>query len=672
MLKIFRNFDLAHFKATLFRIVERFPVSVLLSSMAFLLMIVFIRVGDNLTNLQEAIMLKVFITLVLCFIFSVAVYLLGERRKYEWTKRNYLQVITVVFGLLFYYFFEENFFIGGQDEVAVYIALTTLGIAAFLFIARYWRRLRAVPDSQDLFYTQSYTIVLKLLMTGIVAGATIALGFIALASLFTLFDITLLERDHWFGYWAVFSGVLLAPLFFLVNLPEEKEWTKRKTNTVADNKFFAFLINYVGLPAIFIYFIILYAYTVKVLLNFSEWPQGEVSWMVILFSFFGFLVYFASYVFRDTSKLAWLFRKILPLAVLLQTPMLFYAIGLRINQYDITMNRYLVVVFGLWLLFLSGYFILSKKKDLSMPFYSLLIVVVLMSVGNWSVYTLPEARQIDMLRENLSESGILVDGNITPLASYDAIDARLSGEIYGGIEYLCRFHGCDTLEIIFSDKLTELRNTNRQEFEERKKEHLEDLRARDASAEDIKNLEEQEYTGMSAWETIHQLTEYLKVEQWTGSLNTESEPRYLNFENVLRYVFSDSVDVDGYEYYVQLRSGEQAREKYIEEQKREGRSLEGVWFAVADSENSELKLYRGEQLVESIDISKDVVQVILDNRESYIKPNRNQRWLTAFVPEEDMTFNFVGDNYEIRLVLRSITIPNPDWTAEEREESNND
>jgi hypothetical protein len=48
--------------------------------------------------------------------------------------------------------------------------------------------------------------------------------------------------------------------------------------------------------------------------------------------------------------------------------MLFYAIYLRIQQYDITVDRYFVVAFGVLLLVLSLYFICSKKKNLlSLP-----------------------------------------------------------------------------------------------------------------------------------------------------------------------------------------------------------------------------------------------------------------------------------------------------------------
>ena len=176
-------------------------------------------------------------------------------------------------------------------------------------------------------------------MSMITGVAVMILGFIAFSAIFTLFDIDFIDEDNWYAYWSAFSLVLFASIFFLVNLPDARTEESSKLQSIQSNKFYSFLINYVGLFAIFIYFLILYSYTIKVLINFSLWPQGEVAWLVILFSFFGYLIYFASFAFTNTFKPARLLRKFLPTAVILQTPMLFYAIGLRINQYDIIINH---------------------------------------------------------------------------------------------------------------------------------------------------------------------------------------------------------------------------------------------------------------------------------------------------------------------------------------------
>jgi len=60
--------------------------------------------------------------------------------------------------------------------------------------------------------------------------------------------------------------------------------------------------------------------------------------------------------------------------------MLFYAIYLRINQYDVTINRYFVVAFGLWLLVISLYYVFSKKKYLSIIPAILTLFTIIISI----------------------------------------------------------------------------------------------------------------------------------------------------------------------------------------------------------------------------------------------------------------------------------------------------
>lgn len=134
------------------------------------------------------------------------------------------------------------------------------------------------------------------------------------------------------AYWTIFALAFLTPIFALYQIPTKDKFEESYFN---ENAFFNFLIRYIALPFIYIYFFILYAYILKVLLNFSHWPKGEVSWMVIGFSLFGYITYIFSYIFerskkQKSHKLIALFRKYFPYVVLPPVVMLFYAISLRI------------------------------------------------------------------------------------------------------------------------------------------------------------------------------------------------------------------------------------------------------------------------------------------------------------------------------------------------------
>ena len=528
MLKIFQKFSLNNFKEVLIGIWRRTPLSALVALSSFFILFTLIRVEDMSETLENKL-IKAFITLSLVFFFSISVYYFAESKKFNNSSKWLLQISTLVFGILFYLFFEENLVDGPETETVVYVVLTQLGIVSFLFISQFFQKFKVKVVGQNDFYASSYSFVIRILMAGIVGIVSMLLGFIALSSIFTLFDIEFIEEENWYGYWSAFTLALFAPYFLLANLPKINEGEPRETVGIRENKFYSFLINFVGLPAIIIYFLILYAYIIKVLINFKDWPQGEVTWMVILFSFFGYLIYFASFIFASTFKIVHVFRKILPMAILLQTFMLFYAIWLRINQYDFTINRYLVVVFGFWLFGISIYYNISRKKDLSILFYSLLVVVIVISIGPWSVYLFPENRQLNNLEKNLKEAGILLDnGEIETLEKYDDIEKRLSGEIYGGINYLINYHGKATIEGIFQKEIDVINNNHKEEWEKSKRKRLEELVGGDE--DDIKRVEDWEYDEIENWDLRQKLTETIKVKDYSIYDLEESVPREIRFK----------------------------------------------------------------------------------------------------------------------------------------------
>ena len=251
------------------------------------------------------------------------------------------------------------------------------------------------------------------------------------------------------GNWAVFALTLIAPFYALISLPIRETLDTKKYEI---NRFFSFLIRYLAIPAIFVYFTILYAYSAKVLLNFSEWPKGVISWMVIGFSSFGYLTYIFSKPY-EAGKWVGIFRRYFPYAVIPELLMLAYAIGLRISQYDLTMNRYFVVIFGLWLLGISLYFILSRRKSLAIIVASLSIISLLISLGPWSVFSLPRVRQEARLMHNLVTAGILQGDTIVPLDEFNDISRELSGHIASEIKYLCETDECQTIKTLFAKEL---------------------------------------------------------------------------------------------------------------------------------------------------------------------------------------------------------------------------
>ena len=673
MLKFLQKINIENLKKIITGVFERTPLSMLISIAAFVSIVALVRVEDMSYALENNLHKAVF-TLIVAFFFSVGMYLYGESKNATKATKSLYQIVTFAFGFLFYYFFEENLFANPQTEVAVYCALTSLGVIAFVFISPFISKLRAKILSQNEFYIAAYALIIKTLMSAIVGLAVMFLGFIAFSAIFTLFDIEFIDRGNWYSYWAAFSLVLFASVFFLVNLPFVKKEALEDLREIQANKFYSFLINYVGLPAIFIYFLILYVYTIKVLIHFSEWPQGEVAWLVILFSFFGYIVYFATYAFSGILKQAKVLRQFLPTAVFLQTFMLFYAIGLRINQYDLTINRYLVLVFGFWLFGLSLYYIISKKKKLITPFYSLLFVIIFISIGPWSVYVVPEWRQQNNLEVNLKNANILQgDGSIKASEKYQDISADLSGEIYGAIDYLCNYHGCGALDKFFSLEIAEIKKEHREEFMENKKKQLEQAEKDDNQDEKyIESIKKREYREINNWELIRRLTEKIKVKRYYKSEQGDGALMNFNFRNNNNYI-GDSVDVRGYDYFVQVSSEKFDREMMLNgfESEIKKEDLPDMYYAVLNVPTKKLELYFGEETIEIFEIEETIIKPLLEKKDDSLE-SKHSHIQDILLSSDDMIFEFVGVSHDLKLVLRNISIRNPEWKTGDNEKQDSD
>lgn len=617
---------------TLVATFERMPLSVIFAVITFGIFVTQIAL-DGLPEYIENIIGKSILTLIAIFFFSIAVQLYNESSGMHKLRAWRNQLATVIFGVLFYTFFEEYLFSNFYTESFVYIAMTMVGTVAAVFIAPFIAHFLSERTKQREFYIFGYQIVLSILMAIVVGIMVMLLGFAAWLAITTLFDI---GSGDMYAYWAAFSLVLFAPVFFLSQLPSVKVDTALR---VEDDKFYGFLIKYIGLPAIIFYFVILYAYTLKVLINFSQWPHGEVAWMVIGFSFFGYGIYTASYIFAKEFKLASTFRRFFPYLVLPQVLMLFYAIGLRINQYDLTINRYLVVTFGIWLMLTSLYFVFSHKKYLGMIPLGMILFIIITSLGPWGVYQYPEARQYANLQSNLQEAGIVdIAGVVTPLAEYTDITPKLSGEIYGGISYLCDNHGCDALAPIFANELTKLMAEDIELFEQEKQESIERLQQMIASETHagtieiqrmrLENTKSREYRPMNSWSIVSQLTEDIKVRRYYQSDARDEYKRFTTGNNN-----QSVVSVTGYDYYVQLDYG-----PILERQGKFGDGQEPrVYSSVIDVDNEVLKVYKHNELVQSFSLADEFANVLTGNNDA-------------------LTFELGNNTMRVRVVLSELSI----------------
>lgn len=456
----------------------------------------------KLDTAMSDMLVRGILSLILTFFLSVALSIHAESISISRWKGLVLQTLPIIFGALFYAGFTGSM---DNTENILFFLLSLSGIIAYIYIAPYIRNLFSDEVPHSVYYTYFYRASVIFLVSSIFGGILSLLGSIGIGAVFSLFDVRDVLSEKLYQDWIILSLALFAPFFGLTQISEKESFWENRFN---ENVFFSFLVKFIAIPFIYLYFFILYAYSIKVLSHFGDWPKGEVSWMVIGFSTFGYIVYIFSYIFEEKNAFIRIFRKLFPWVVIPQLCMLFYAIYLRIAQYDITVNRYFVVVFGFWLAGISLYYIFSRSKHLSFIPFLLAVFSMIISIGPWSVYNLPLTRQLTRLEHTMERVGILKDKVIIPLKNIADISESDSRDIYASIEYICGFNDCRSIKELFPVQYADLEKKSKK------------LSENTATWYD--------YVSPSRWEIVQSITEAIKVQNFSTWIG-ESEQELLDF-----------------------------------------------------------------------------------------------------------------------------------------------
>lgn len=626
MKNIFQFLSFENFKKIIINVISRFPITLLVIILTSILF--FLVVNWSFTQNTENDIYRAIFSLIITYFFSVWVYLSSEKLWFEQNKKYIYQLIPILFWIWFFIWFDKDL---SSFNNIVFFILSLTWIISYIFIAPYTKEL-LLNLKQGVYYSYFFKISVVFLISAIFWWVLFLLWNIWIMAVIELFDLQDLKVDDIIQNWAIISLCFTTPIFALTQVPEKSSFNK---DNFTENAFFSFLIKYVWVPFIHIYFIILYAYSVKVLLNFWDWPKWEVSWLTIWFSTFWYIAYIFSYTFEDNNKFIHTFRRLFPYAVIPQLFMLFYAIWLRIWQYDITTNRYFVVVFWIWLLSISLYYVISKKKSLSFIPALLTLFTIIISVWPWSVYTFPKTRQYNRLLTNLEIAKIIDGANITPLKEYEDIDNGLSKEIYSGIEYVCDYDNCDKIKVLFNDRYQEFAKKHKADFEKNKQEDLVRYKNEKNIIEDTTN---RVYSEPTKWEIVTEITDYIKVKSYFDA-TSEDKIEYLNFH--IDYKNNDVFPI-GITWYNKIYRLWSTNQQYIE-------------YWKIDTYKKSIDLIENWKTLEQIDIS-----TIIDKLYTNYKLDKK-----LDLKKEDMIFEVTWKNWIYKVILENIDIKNPlyKWVA---------
>jgi hypothetical protein len=263
-------------------------------------------------------------------------------------------------------------------------------------------------------------------MIGAAALLIICLGLIAITgALRLLFGVGL--EDIVYRWMLPIAAFFLTPLYWLSTLPRLTDYAP---GALDDPEFTSRAVGFLGqfllVPLLLIYGLILVAYTVQIVVTRSI-PQGIIGWMVPGFTIIGAATWLALYpAFLRDRPLVRFFRRWWFWLTLIPLALFFVAVWVRVDAYGFTPERLLLLTGGVWAALLSIAFLVRRGDIRLVPALAggLLLAI---SIGPWNFVNLPVADQLGRLE------ALLAAGPAQWTAA-DAADAR------GAIQFLSYGH----------------------------------------------------------------------------------------------------------------------------------------------------------------------------------------------------------------------------------------
>ncbi len=230
--------------------------------------------------------------------------------------------------------------------------------------------------------------------------------------------------------------------FFLHHFPVEYEYTDLNTSYT---QVFKTLCKFILIPIVTLYFVILYAYSAKILISWAL-PVGWVASLVIGFSIAGILTYLLNYRLPayDNSPIASNYRRWFWWVMLPMIAMLFVAISRRIMDYGITEERFFVTHIGFWLLLTGSYFVFSKTDNIKFVPISLAVFGLTAVLGPLSAFNVAVRSQKGILEQLLTQNGRLEAGKI--VKGNNLLPEKDGKTIISALDFLEKRHQLSTIQ----------------------------------------------------------------------------------------------------------------------------------------------------------------------------------------------------------------------------------
>ncbi len=327
--------------------------------------------------------LDVVLTLILGISWLIATQFFIEQQQKP-QKWFVLKGVILVLLFLFCWYYPDGFPKSESPGFLLRFFLFLIAGHLFVLFAPFMR-----SWNKEAYWSYLKSVATAILRSTFFSGVLYLGLALALVAIDALFDTNINSRR--FGQLFFFCLGIVNTWIYLSDFPKDV----RSNTTIHFQKALEVFVKFILIPLVLLYLLILYAYSVKILIEW-ELPKGWVSYLVTVLAFLGFIVQVIINPVQKSIK-AWTVNKFYPWFYILLLPLLvllFIAIMRRVNDYGITENRYFVLVLAVWILAMALYLLFAKNKRLILLPISLFILALASSFGPWGAMGISKRSQL--------------------------------------------------------------------------------------------------------------------------------------------------------------------------------------------------------------------------------------------------------------------------------------
>lgn len=398
---------------------KRFPITIFFSAATTLLMVYAVETKSN-----DADIYRYIVTAALGVPLSFAVYMYGERHELPGSLRGITHAAAI--GVLIAYMV---FFLPAKPTISAIIrfVLVTALVHVWVAFAAYPRH-----SSAGSFWQFNRALFTRFAIASLFSGVLFIGLIIALVSIDTLLGIRI--NNNRYSELFFFCGGIVHPWFFLAGVPLDLDAEPESYPAVL--RVFA---QYILIPLVAIYVVILYLYSAKVIINW-EWPRYKATYLVGLFSAPGIL---ATLLLYPLAVSPWVkkYTRIFYMLLLPLVAMMLACVYRRVSEHGLTEMMVVAIAMGCWLVFVSLWMLRTGGESIRIVPVTLMAILLIISFGPLSAPALGLSSQTARLKEIFLRVG--ASGGKINLAEKKTIKLKLAdyNEVLAKSRYLADHFG---------------------------------------------------------------------------------------------------------------------------------------------------------------------------------------------------------------------------------------